>query len=322
MPEIGEVKKAAELGKKKQFTYYKWLACEVCGKERWVLLKRGEPRNANHCQGCAVKLRTPPYTHGDNPQLGDTAKGWQIGRETSITYKYAACPDCGRLAWKVLNKGEILYQRCTKCANLAHRIVRVKMEGIAKEGDIRNGYEIDKNKDRNFIWRICPDCGRGKWVQLTETKQPKTLKCNKCAAATKENSVHWRGGKYINDRGYMLIRIYRTDYYFPMAINKKALNSASVLEHRLVMAKYLGRILDPKEIVHHKNGVKTDNRIENLELTSQLEHLKSHNKGYTDGYAKGYQDGQNGKIKELLEHIKLLEWRLKESEIIITSRPC
>lgn len=52
-----------------------------------------------------------------------------------------------------------------------------------------------------------------------------------------------------------------------------------IREHRLVMERHLGRILEPDEVVHHINHDKMDNRIENLELTTLAEHTRHHHVG-------------------------------------------
>jgi len=90
----------------------------------------------------------------------------------------------------------------------------------------------------------------------------------KCCCANKEfrsgvNHGRWKGGR-VKVHGY--VYILKPDHPF---CNKQGY----FLEHRLVMEKSIGRYLTPKEVVHHVNGIKDDNREENLTLfKNQSEH--------------------------------------------------
>ena len=66
----------------------------------------------------------------------------------------------------------------------------------------------------------------------------------------------------------------RTAIYSPGS--KGANNRGYILKYRYLMSKYLGRDLDSNEYVHHINGNKYDDRIENLTLMSASEHTKFH----------------------------------------------
>jgi len=155
-------------------------------------------------------------------------------------------------------------------------------------GEIRKGKEIGyKNPDCKWEWVVCPDCGSNEHWILYRKHGRITHKCKSCAhkgthpteetraklrlacEGKRQGSLNpsWKGGINYNHDGYKLVKIYKDDFFYPMANS-----NGYVFEHRLVMAKSLGRNLHSWEIVHHKNHIRTDNCIDNLQIFSDDRH--------------------------------------------------
>lgn len=92
----------------------------------------------------------------------------------------------------------------------------------------------------------------------------------------------WKGGRF-KMRGYWMVALSTlTPEDRALAEPMVAKGRSYLLEHRLVMARTLGRPLTRAEVVHHVNGVKTDNRPENLELHGNRTHKMEHQSLYRE----------------------------------------
>ena len=132
--------------------------------------------------------------------------------------------------------------------------------------------------------RKCIDCGAigrqkgrkrcrscfAKWMK-TKIPHPNSLialkegrkKAKPNLGKFRENSSNWKGGRVKGSRGYILIR--KSEH--PNAIH------GYVPEHRLIMEKFLGRYLESWEMVHHRNGIRDDNQLDNLEIVIRKAHF-------------------------------------------------
>lgn len=94
--------------------------------------------------------------------------------------------------------------------------------------------------------------------------RPNHFCCLKCRSKyfVGDRVCSWKGGRSKTADGYIKIRVPNGTW----GIIRKKVPYINILEHRHVMALHLNRPLRPKEEIHHRNGIKDDNRIENLEL--------------------------------------------------------
>ena len=135
--------------------------------------------------------------------------------------------------------GKYCSQKCRQAA-LAGRIVSVACEYCGAEFEV---LECVRNNGRG---KYCgPRCGRAA----------------QASNISGEKNHNWLGGVWLSSNGYRVLGIG---------------HGKGRAEHKVVMEEILGRSLAKDEVVHHKNGNKTDNRPENLEVMTRAQHMRLH----------------------------------------------
>lgn len=103
----------------------------------------------------------------------------------------------------------------------------------------------------------CSTCPVKKALKKLGLRRPAKRRAGKACG---QNNPAWKGGRRLRLDGYVVV-------WTP---------NGNRLEHQVVMEKSICRKLSSGEIVHHRDGNKENNSIENLELMTQSEHAKHH----------------------------------------------
>lgn len=116
-----------------------------------------------------------------------------------------------------------------------------------------------RGKPRTLFPKPCEMCGK----TFQPMKDGGKRFCSRACGSKATGLARRKPGGMVDPKGYILVRAPE----HPMASR-----AGYVMEHRLVMAEHLGRNLTPREVVHHINGQKSDNRIENLVVMEKSAH--------------------------------------------------
>ena len=167
------------------------------------------------------------------------------------------------------------------------------------------------NKRGNAKWLCKCECGNEKVIAGGNLTSGHTKSCGCIGSENRQLREKGIFTKRIDKHGYVYM-------YYPEHPNSR--KGGKISEHTYVMSEYLGRPLKPNENVHHINGVKDDNRIENLELWCRQQpcgQRVNEKQAFYVEFISGYngeflQDAKTEYLQGALEAIKIeLERRNK-----------
>lgn len=145
--------------------------------------------------------------------------------------------------------------------------MEVGVRNVPQVGKIRSGHELGKHDTDKYSKVACIDCKKERWARVRKNRgnpqrcRPCSMKFIRCPSRVARLGVRTSDG---------YVRIHKSlvePFFHPMA-----LRAGNIPEHRYIVARHLGRCLQRWEVIHHLNGIKDDNRIENLQLISDTRH--------------------------------------------------
>ena len=164
---------------------------------------------------------------------------------------------------------ETLYERYIIRGDPMHKIAKDLKISVGSVHNYCKKYGIptrDQKETFNFKGRKHTEAVKLNSSRVHKGKKVSEESKKKQSASMKKGGI---GHKKKRHDGYIAI-------YFPD--HPKSTDGGYIMEHILVMEALIGRHLEQNECVHHKNGIKHDNRKENLVLMTNSEHMSLHAK--------------------------------------------